>query len=158
MRRRPTVRGKGRPSAWSTHAALFGCSRPSSVSGAALSSTDPAGSCTGSVPIATATKKSALFADQHVAGLHAPGAAVVRAEDLRLPQQPAQLQSLGHQRQRGLRVLLLAFERLRAAALGLRQPRHWCLTRDPSFSQQETVAQRVVRASVQPFRGARAVE
>ncbi len=44
----------------STQAALFGCSQPSSASGAALSSTVPAGSCTGSAPIATATKKSAL--------------------------------------------------------------------------------------------------
>ena len=48
------------PQPRSTQAALFGCSQPSSASGAALSSTVPAGSCTGSVPIATATRKCAF--------------------------------------------------------------------------------------------------
>ncbi|AOT03645.1 hypothetical protein ASPU41_10200 [Arthrobacter sp. U41] len=65
----------------------------------------------------------AAFADQQVPCLDPPGAAVVRAEDLVLPQQPAQFQRLGDQRQPGLRVLLLAFDRVRAPARGLREPR-----------------------------------
>ena len=109
----------------STHTALFGCSQPSSASGAALSSTDPAGSCTGSVPIATATKKSAL-----------------RSQISRFPASTRQVPpsfgpktSFFHSSRRsssalvtsasdGLRVLLLEFDRVRAPALGLRQPRH----------------------------------
>ena len=107
------------PQPRSTQTALFGCSQPSSASGAALSSTVPAGSCTGSVPIATATRKCVVaFADEEVSGLDPPGAAVVRGEDLVLPQLPAQLQGRFGQVQGGLRVLLLEFDRVRAPARG----------------------------------------
>jgi hypothetical protein len=84
---------------FSTHAALFGCSQPSSARGTALNSTDPVGNRTCSVPIATATKKSALRSQIRRCPASTPGAAFVRPEDSVRSEQPALLQRLGDQRQ-----------------------------------------------------------
>lgn len=95
----------------------------------------------------------ALFADQQVPRLDPSGAAVVRAEDPVPPQQPADLQRLGPQRQRGFWVVRLHLNRGVAPAGVLRQP--WLGGR---LLRQEAVVPRGIGVPGQRHAGAVAAD